>query len=731
MDEESESVTSEAQNICPEFRSNLYSRLTFSWISPFMKTGYQRPLDESDLWRLDEPDRTVDLTNKFREHWQEELKDKEKASLPRALMKTIGNLFLAAIPFKLIVDASQFVSPFAIDLILDSARNDQSRWIGYSYSLAMFLGLVIGTLSDSQHFQLVMRGGFRARSIITTEVHRKALTLTPIAKAKFTSGQIFNMVATDAESLQLVSQNILTLMSAPIRILGAMVMLYYQLGVSALIALALLIVAIPVQGIVVRMTAKLVKKSLLNTDERAKVETEMVEGIEVVKCNAWEDYFWERVIKIRNEELCVLWKSFVLGAINVFFIYSIPVLVALATFGTFIGLGNVLDANRAFVSLTLLNIIRTPLFQLPMLITQLTQVTVAFTRLKSLLIANEQECRKELPAAGEGELAIELKGSFSWDESKNDSPFLNDINLEVSSGELIAVVGATGSGKTSLIEAILGLIHQVKGNEPILRGKVALVPQTAYIINATVKENILFGNIYDEARYNEAIRVSSLERDIEALPGGDLTELGERGINISGGQKQRISIARAVYSDADVILLDDPLSALDAKVGRKVFNQCILGALKKKTVLLVTNQLQFVPDAKYVIFMNEGKIHEQGTYEELMNQNGPFSQMMSEAQVEEEDSQQNEEFYKKQIDDKRQLKKTDSHVSYVEEQKETKIITVEKRSYGFVSLETLGYYIMSTGGITGFSFLIIQYIVAETFRVLSSVWLSYWTGLIF
>jgi len=265
----------------------------------------------------------------------------------------------------------------------------------------------------------------------------------------------------------------------------------------------------------------------------------------------------------------------------------------------------------------------------PTLVTAAVNANVSLKRLQELLLAEERVLALNPPLES-GLPAISVKdGTFAWDATNEEST-LSNINIEVEVGSLVAIVGSTGEGKTSLLSAVLGEMATRSGN-CIIRGRVAYVPQVSWIFNATVRDNILFGLPYDADKYNRAIRVSGLQRDLSLLSGGDLTEIGERGVNISGGQKQRVSIARAVYADADVYLFDDPLSALDAHVAKQVFDTCLKDELRNKTRVLVTNQLHFLSHVDKVILIHQGKIEEQGSYSDLMA-NGPlFKQLMENA----------------------------------------------------------------------------------------------------
>ncbi|XP_025016361.1 multidrug resistance-associated protein 1-like [Tetranychus urticae] len=218
-------------------------------------------------------------------------------------------------------------------------------------------------------------------------------------------------------------------------------------------------------------------------------------------------------------------------------------------------------------------------------------------------------------------------GTFSW--SKNDSSVLNGITLDIKDKSLVAIVGQVGSGKSSLLSALLGDLYKTEGYVNVY-GKIAYVPQSAWIQNATVRQNITFSQPYIEEKYNKVLEACALTQDLKILTGGDLTEIGEKGINLSGGQKQRVSLARAVYANSDIYFLDDPLSAVDAHVSRHLFDKVIgpTGMLKKKTRILVTHRVTFLPQVDEIIVLKDGQITEQGTYHELLAKNGEFAQFL-------------------------------------------------------------------------------------------------------
>ncbi|XP_047949576.1 ABC transporter C family member 2-like [Salvia hispanica] len=607
-------------------------------------------------------------------------------------------------------DLSQFVGPLILNLLLQ----------------------VLGVLCEAQYFQNVMRVGFRLRSTLVAAVFRKSLRLTHESRKMFLSGKITNLMTTDAEALQQICQSLHTLWSAPFRITIALVLLYQQLGVASLLGALLLVCLFPIQTLIISKMQKLTKEGLQRTDKRIGLMNEILAAMETVKCYAWENSFQAKVQTVRDDELSWYRKSQLLGALNSFILNSIPVIVIVVSFGLFTLLGGDLTPARAFTSLSLFAVLRFPLFMLPNIITQVVNANVSLKRLEGLLLAEEQVLMPN-PPIEPGLPAISIKnGYFSW-EAKAERPTLSNINLDIPVGSLVAIVGSTGEGKTSLVSAMLGELPAVADANVVIRGNVAYVPQVSWIFNATVRDNILFGSPFERARYEKSIDMTCLQHDLEVLPGGDLTEIGERGVNISGGQKQRVSLARAVYSNSDVYIFDDPLSALDAHVGRQVFEKCIKTELRGKTRVLVTNQLHFLSEVDRILLVHEGTVKEEGTFEELSNNGVLFQKLMENAGKMEEYVEEAEDVGK--VDDKDAkptVNGTTNEVAKDEKQtnkKEGKSILIkqEERETGVVSWKVLMRYKNALGGAWVVMILFTCYVSTEVLRVSSSTWLSYWT----
>ncbi|KAL8468613.1 hypothetical protein ACS0TY_031708 [Phlomoides rotata] len=720
------------EDVCPERYANIFSRIYFDWMTPLMQQGYRKPITEKDVWKLDSWDLSETLSKKFQSSWEEEAK-RSKPWLLRALNRSLGSRFWYGGFFKIGNDLSQLAGPVLLNHLLKSLEGGDPAWVGYIYALSIFVSVSLGVLCEAQYFQNVMRVGFRLRSTLVAAIFRKSLRLTHEGRKLFPSGKITNMMTTDANALQQICQQLHGLWSSPFRITMAMVLLYQQLGVASLFGSLMLALMFPLQTFIISRMRRLTKEGLLRTDRRVGLMNEILAAMDTVKYYAWEKSFKSKIQVMRDDELSWFRKAQILSAWNTFILNSMPVLVTVISFGLFTLFGGDLTPSRAFTSLSLFSVLRQPLNMLPNLITQVVNANVSLQRLEELLLSEERTLLPNPPL--EPRLpAISIKGgNFSWD-SKATRPALSNIDIDIPVGSLVAIVGGTGEGKTSLVSAMLGELPPLGDASVVIRGSVAYVPQISWIFNATVRENILFGSTFEPARYWKAVDVTALRHDLELLLGRDLTEIGERGVNISGGQKQRVSMARAVYSDSDVYIFDDPLSALDANVARQVFNNCIKEALGGKTRVLVTNQLHFLPQVDRIILVSEGLVKEEGTFEELSKNGVLFKKLMENAGKMEEHIHENGDGMDLSHESSELSSSADLHdvprdsiSSSKKKEGRSVLIKKEERETGIVSWKVLMRYKNALGGLWVVMILFSCYTLTETLRVSSSTWLSVWT----
>jgi ATP-binding cassette subfamily C (CFTR/MRP) protein 1 len=717
---------------CPEKDAGLISSLFFCWMNDMMTFGYKVPLQAEHIWKLNKQDTAEFLYEQFAKNWNEEVKTKgfKEASLYNALSKVFWWKFFWGGTLKIFNDASQFVGPMFLSLLTKFVNDpNQPAWQGYMYALLLFLGQVIGAIAECQYFQAVMRGGMQVRSVLITAVFRKSLVVDNETKKNTSTGRINNLMSADAESFQTLAQNFHQIWSAPFRIIVALLFLYLQVGWASLVGCSLLLTLLPLQKKMIEASGKLVKQSLGRSDERIKVVNETMEAMNVVKAYAWERSFDSKVKLIRSQELALLFKAAILGAINYFIIFTIPVFVAVVTFTVYAATGNELTPEKAFTALALFDILRFPMFTLPTVINQLIAAKVSLNRIRDFMIGGEINIDEAYKPISSSEPAIRVaKSSFAWSTADDAEITLHDIDFSVKNGELLAVIGSTGSGKSSIISAVLGEMIPVptKGTDELghveLRGNIAYVPQQAWIFNDTIRNNILFGREMSDDFYQDVIHVSSLERDFDLMQTGDQTEIGERGVNLSGGQKQRVSIARAVYADADVYLLDDPLSALDAHVAKDVFEKCILEFLGGKTRVLVTNQVQFVSKADRILLVKDGRIDSIGTYDEMMANSPSFKELIMKQIAEEE----NDEKVMETTSSSHQAARKKPNEKQ-EDKKKTQLVVDEERETGHVSFRVVWGYLKVLGSFP-FTFLtFFLFLLAQLFSTGNSVWLSLWS----
>uniref|UniRef100_A0A8D2LSN2 Multidrug resistance-associated protein 1 n=1 Tax=Varanus komodoensis TaxID=61221 RepID=A0A8D2LSN2_VARKO len=663
-------------NPCPESSASFLSKITFWWITGLLVRGYRKPLELKDLWSLNKEDMSEEVVPGLARNWAKEYtkakrqvrayspkkpaklsgsngdvteeaealiiepsqRDKEP-SLFKVLYKTFGPYFFMSFLFKAFHDLMMFAGPEILKLLINFVNDkDAPSWQGYLYTALLFVSAGLQTLVLHQYFHICFVTGMRLKTAVIGAVYRKALVITNSARKTSTVGEIVNLMSVDAQRFMDLATYINMIWSAPLQVVLALYLLWQNLGPSVLAGVAVMLLLVPVNAVIAMKTKTYQVAHMNSKDNRIKLMNEILNGIKVLKLYAWELAFKEKVLGIRQQELKVLKKSAYLSAVGTFTWVCAPFLVALSTFAVYVTVSekNVLDAQKAFVSLALFNILRFPLNILPMVISSMVQASVSLKRLRVFLSHEELDPDSIVRSSiRDGKLqppwgGVLCSSCSSRTATAPSSPeTFHHIEFTIPERCLVAVVGQVGCGKSSLLSALLGEMEKRDGYAS-LKGTVAYVPQQAWIQNATLKENIVFGREVKESQYRRVIEACALLPDLELFPSGDQTEIGEKGVNLSGGQKQRVSLARAVCSDADIYLLDDPLSAVDAHVGKYIFDKVIgpKGILKNKTRILVTHGVSYLPLMDTIIVMTEGKISEMGSYQELLKQDRAFAEFL-------------------------------------------------------------------------------------------------------
>uniref|UniRef100_A0A8C6UDK6 ABC-type glutathione-S-conjugate transporter n=1 Tax=Neogobius melanostomus TaxID=47308 RepID=A0A8C6UDK6_9GOBI len=651
------------KNPCPVKDASFLSKILFWWFTGLVVKGYRSPLEAEDLWTLRDEDTSQKIISELQQEWTAEcakLQRQEKAlasglalgsRLPdqaqllrklqkeqssgffllRTLARNFGPYFLTGTLCIIFHDAFMFAIPQVLSLLLSFMRDDDAPlWKGYFYATLMFLLSCLQSLFNHQYMYMCFTVGMRVKTAVMGLVYRKSLVINSSARRTCTVGEIVNLVSADTQKLMDFVVYFNAVWLAPIEIALCLFFLWQHLGPSALAGIATVILIFPLNGFIAKKRSKL-QVQMKYMDGRIRLMNEILNGIKILKFYAWEKAFLEQVLGYREKELKALKKSQILYSISIASFNSSSFLIAFAMFGVYVMIDarNVLDAQKVFVSMALINILKTPLSQLPFAISTsiVLQAVVSLRRLGKYLCSEELKTDNVSKAPLTSGRIVVDNGTFSW--SAEGPPCLRRINVRVPRGSLVAVVGHVGSGKSSLLSAMLGETEKRNGSVSV-KGSVAYVPQQAWIQNATVQDNITFGRDKLKSWYNRVLEACALVPDLDILPAGDATEIGEKGLNLSGGQKQRVSLARAVYRKADVYLLDDPLSAVDAHVGQHIFDKVIgpKGVLRDKTRVLVTHGMSFLPQADLILVLAEGEISESGSYQELLSRNGAFAEFI-------------------------------------------------------------------------------------------------------
>ncbi|MCJ1448024.1 MAG: hypothetical protein MMC23_008537 [Stictis urceolatum] len=577
----------------------------------------------------------------------------------------------------------------------------------------------------------------------------------------WSNGRIVNLMSTDTYRVDQAYGLGHLIWTSPIAIVITLVLLLINLTYSALAGFGLLVIGMPLLTKAIKSLFARRKRINMVTDQRVSLTQEILSSVRFVKYFGWEESFLNRLNEIRKREIRSIQVLLAIrNAINAVSM-ALPIFASMLSFITYSLSNHSLDPAPIFSSLALFNSLRMPLNLLPFVIGQVTDGLVSASRIESFLRAEEQHDQVHWDLDGDKGIVLE-DADFTWERTtskssseqdgekqvksgkkedkkqkrisqgtadsdpeipkekpENMQPFqLKDINVSVGKHELIAVIGTVGSGKSSLLAALAGDMRQTKG-KLTLGATRSFCPQYAWIQNTTVKENVLFGKPMDKAWYEQVIDACALRADLDMLPAGDLTEIGERGITVSGGQKQRLNIARAIYYNADLVLMDDPLSAVDAHVGRHIFDKAIRGLLQDKCRILATHQLHVLSRCDKVVMLDEGRITAFDTFDNLMADNEDFQALMaSTAQEEKEEEKQAEQ----------QIDNGDTKERRKKAKKGAALMQQEERAVKSVSWSVYGAYIRASGSMFNAPIVITILILSQGANIVTSLWLSYWTS---
>ncbi|VAI82750.1 unnamed protein product [Triticum turgidum subsp. durum] len=571
--------------------------MSFWWLNPLMKMGYDKPLEDKDMPLLGATDRAQNQYLMFMEKLNREKQSPSQAT--PSFFWTIVSCHKRAILVSgfcaLLKVLTLSTGPVLLKAFINVSLGKGSfKYEGFVLAAVMFVCKFCESLSQRQWYFRTRRLGLQVRSFLSAAIYKKQQKLSNAAKMKHSSGEIMNYVTVDAYRIGEFPYWFHQTWTTSVQLCIALAILYNAVGAAMLSSLVVIIITVLCNAPLAKLQHKYQSKLMEAQDVRLKAMTESLVHMKVLKLYAWEAHFKKVIEGLREVEYKWLTAFQLRRAYNSFLFWSSPVLVSAATFLTCYLLKIPLDASNVFTFVATLCLVQDPIRQIPDVIGVVIQAKVAFTRISKFLDAPELngQARKKYCVGIDYPIAMN-SCSFSWEENPSKST-LKNINLAVKVGEKVAICGEVGSGKSTLLAAVLGEVPKTEGTIQVC-GKIAYISQNAWIQTGTVQGNILFGSPMDRERYHNTLARCSLVKDLEVLPYGDCTQIGERGVNLSGGQKQRVQLARALYQNADIYLLDDPFSAVDAHTATSLFNEYVMSALSDKTVLLVTHQVDFLP----------------------------------------------------------------------------------------------------------------------------------------
>ncbi|KAJ6579193.1 multidrug resistance-associated ABC transporter, partial [Mycena vulgaris] len=681
-----------------------------------------------------------------------------------------------------------YLPPFFLSQVLSYLESDPNRehtgW-GWVWVISLFGSNLVMFLVTGQLWSLsaaTLQGRIRtqlntilfAKTLVRKDIASSAASTsssdspseTPAEDTEFSSkAQIMTLMTTDVDRVGKFSHQIFTLIDAPIELAVGTAFLYKLLGVSCFFGLAVAVLCLPLNHFAGKVVASAQENLMKSRDERVALMNEVLGGIRMLKFMAWERSFEAKVMKIRVKELKYQRLNYTIEALLSGLWNMTPILVTLVSFYHFVVVrGESLTPSIAFTSIIVFNELKFALSALPETFISMLQSIISLRRIEKYL--HTPEVTPVLPIARQSQEIAFQSCTVTWPQDRSTSTsrsasaastprykfVLVDLTLKFPPGELTLICGKLGSGKTLLLLALLGEADVLSGQlmcprspadslasfsgvhptkeEWVIQGICAFVPQAAWLQNASIKDNILFNLPYDEARYKLTLEVCALVSDLEILEDGDQSEIGERGVNLSGGQKARVSLARAVYSRASILLLDDVLSAVDAHTAHHLYHSCLRGELMQgRTVILVSHHVQLcAPGARYVVALDNGRVQFQGSRDEFQS-SGVMGGLVQSTTTEIEDQKEEAAIDALNIPDSEDgAAAALAPATKADAQPPRKFFEDEKRAVGRVAWGVWRTYIVACGSGWYWMLFAVVFIVAALAPLMENGWLGYWSG---
>uniref|UniRef100_A0A8C2ZRL1 ATP binding cassette subfamily C member 12 n=1 Tax=Cyclopterus lumpus TaxID=8103 RepID=A0A8C2ZRL1_CYCLU len=760
----------------PLDNAGFLSFATFAWMTPMMWALFRNKLDLSSL-NISPLDVSDTSGERLQRLWEEEVAKVglEKASVVRVFLRFQRTRLILSVIAGVLAMVAAFLGPVITFEILNYAEEPEKSTVAYGVglSIALFASEFSKAFMISLLWALNLRTAARLKGAYSSVAFQKVISL------RLHTGISMGEVKTELNTYNKLFDAVLFgsfVVSCPVLFIVCIVYSCYILGYTALTGVSIYLIFIPVQVCLAKLINTYRGKTILITDSRVRTMNEILNSVKLIKMYAWEDSFEKKIADFRKNEKKELQKVSCVQNANSSITSIIPTIATVLTFIVHTSLSlklNTSDVSTAFTTIAIFNSLRFCLALMPLCAKVLAEAAVSLKRLRKILLIQNPE--PYLIQRKDRDSAIVMKNAtLSWTKStmQPDSPLISangeeghkveemcqngrtetlptlrnicftlpkmglKINLHspcyLLKGNLLGICGNVGSGKTSLISSILEQMHLLQGSVTA-DGTFAYVSQQAWIFHGTVQENILMGEPFDQ--YNKVVDVCSLRADLDILPYGDQTEIGERGLNLSGGQKQRISLARAVYSNRDIFLLDDPLSAVDAHVGKHIFEECIKKKLQGKSVILITHQLQYLEFCDDVMLLDDGEVQEAGNHQALMKANGRYAKLISNYQMEQSERNIMNAFEERicallfpYFNKNLSPFYNGCHFSSPSASLGDQLVSQESSTEGAISWRVYHQYIKAAGGYIVSFLTVLNIVLMIGSTAFSNWWLSFWLG---
>ncbi|XP_051165172.1 ATP-binding cassette subfamily C member 4-like [Leptopilina boulardi] len=619
----------------PLENGNVFAFLCFSWIFKIFRTGYKKELELNDIYNCLDEDNSQTLGNLIYKVWKAENEKYNSKNIHNcSLTKVLAKCFWKKIiligmwqAFDALILRILQVLLFAKVLNYFNSKSHMSTTEAFYWASGFALTLIVCVFVYQLSIQATTHVELKLRVSCSSLVYRKCLKLSKAytENQETTVGQIINIFSNDINNFEAGLFGFHYIWIAPIQLIIITIIIYQEMCFYSFLGTFIIFSLIPLQAYIGKSIKILTNKVSLRTDKRLSLLDEIIGGVKVIKMYAWEKPFSRLVDKARKKEVNIIRKIAFCNAFTMAWDNCVSQFCVFVIIFFYVLFENKITAEQIYTIIAFYNIVRTSVFVLMSHgVQRLAKNLVTINRIEEFMrrdeVINQLIDIKNIEKQSHENIAVKIeKTSAKWSQQmKRDT--LHNVNFIAERGTLSAIIGQVGSGKSSLLHLIVNELPSISGTIQV-SGKIVYASQEPWIFASSIRQNIIFGLSMNKKRYQEVIRVCQLEEDFVKFPFGDKTLIGDRGTTLSGGQKARINLARAIYVDADIYLLDDPLSAVDSHVGKKIFENCICGFLRNKTRILVTHQLQYLKDVDRIFILNNGIIQINGTFNDLQASN--------------------------------------------------------------------------------------------------------------